>query len=129
MTPEQLVLLALFLLIPLVNFLARVLQRGSTRAPADRAAGPGTPRPGARRAPSPARAPSGARPTSPAPRGREVETVTRAARDRAPRAWPRLGARDLRRAVVLSAVLGPCPGLGPAMPGGAREGSRAARRA
>jgi hypothetical protein len=103
----QLLLLALFALAALLQLLYRRLvsepsreAAGGERAP-DRARGP-------RPAPTPAARPEPSPPPSPRPRVPAPATAHPIARSRGP------SRQELRRAVVLMAVLGPCRGLEPA---------------
>jgi hypothetical protein len=115
--PEQLLLLAIFLLVPLLNFLLamwRRRQREGTRA--------GSFEPAAPEAPAPATRPgsiaasqagvSGDRPRRETPR-MPAETPPGAPRLKVS---ARLGPRDARRGVVLMAILGPCRALEPGPP-------------
>jgi hypothetical protein len=115
--PEQLLLLAIFLLVPLVNFLLalwRRRQRGGARAGSFEPVAPEAPAPATRPgsiAPAPA-AVSGDRPR------RETPRVPAETPPGVPRLGvsARLGPRDARRAVVLMAILGPCRALEPGPP-------------
>ena len=115
-SPGQLLLVAVFLLLPLVNFLLtlwRRRRRESTRAGFEPVA-PETPtQETPPRAIQAARAGvSGDRPRRETPRvPAEVLPAPRASRSSA-----RLGPRDARRGVVLMAILGPCRALEPQLP-------------
>jgi hypothetical protein len=110
---EQLLLIAIFLLVGLVNMLVRWLRR---RAEASRPAGEAEPAPG----PVPGRRrelPPAARVISPelpveaavAPARRMRPPASAPPPRRRPRAHRRLGSRaDIRRAIVTMTVLGPC---------------------
>lgn len=111
MIPEQLLfLLLLFLVIAVVNFLGQVLRRGARRAEPEQ------------RRPRPERG-AGPEPTSRArtPGGLQAREAPRQTPrpPRAPaapgqrRARPRLNAADLRRGVVLMAILEPSRALEP----------------
>jgi hypothetical protein len=102
--PEQLLLLAVFLLVALANFLARLLR--ARQAPRPRV---GTEE--VRQPPSPDRPPrDAARPPAPKPPPRPVADPAPAPPPPARRPFPfRPGdPRDLRRAIAWMTVLGPC---------------------
>ena len=116
-SPGQLLLLAVFLLVPLLNFLLtlwRRRRREGTRAGPFEPVAPQTPAPPARpRAIQAARAGlSGDR------LRRETPRVPAEALPGAPRlkVSARLHPRDARRGVVLMAILGPCRALEPQSP-------------
>lgn len=120
MTLEQILVVAVLVLVPLLNFLARALRRHLP--------GPTAPEPGAG-APEP---PAPSRPL-PLPLGAlrgEVGGIPRRLTLPPPTDGPRRrpkarigGVREARRAIVLLAVLGPCRGLDPP-PRPARGGLR-----
>jgi hypothetical protein len=103
-TLEQLILLAVVVLIPVVNVLARWLRRLAEHS----AARPPAPEADVR----PVLRPPAARPTRPpsgdgAPRRQALAPAPEwAARPRS-----RLGPSEIRRAVVMMTILGSCPGL------------------
>jgi hypothetical protein len=108
MTFEQLLILALVVLLPLLNFLAgRVRRRLEEARPPE--AVPVAPRAEARPRPGPPAPPE----RRPAPRiaAPEVEPPRRAVRRAAPAA-PR-SLREVRWGIVLMTVLGPCRALEP----------------
>jgi hypothetical protein len=116
-SPAQLLLLAVFLLVPLLNFLLtlwRRRRRAGTRAGQFEPVAPQTPAQETRpRAIQAARAGvSGDRPR------RETPRVPTEVPPGAPRlkVAARLGPRDARRGVVLMAILGPCRALEPQPP-------------
>lgn len=103
--PEQLVLLLVFVLVPLLNLLVRwIQQRARERA-----------------APLPDPAPREARTPGPMPRVRTVQPAAPCEGPAAPapappppprrRAGPLGGPAGLRRAIVAMTILGPCRGL------------------
>lgn len=109
MTLEQILFLLIFLLIPVLNFLARALRRHVWPPAPEDEAPPG-------RSPEPAPRAS-ARPTPPPrvrERPREVPPLAPPAAAPAPRSKrARLDTGDVRRAIVLMAILGPCQGVEP----------------
>ena len=115
-SPGQLLLLAVFLLVPLLNFLLtrwRRRRREGTRAGQFEPVAPQTPAQATRpRAIQAARAGvSGDRPRRETPRVPvEVSSAPRL------KVAARLGPRDARRGVVLMAILGPCRALEPQPP-------------
>ena len=109
MTRQQLLLVAVFVLIMVFNILAQLRQRRVAR-PREQ---PEQERPPAAPLPPQARPPAIERPAPrfrsrrepvPGPPAPEVARPGRGAR-------PRVAARDLRSAIVLSAVLAPCHGV------------------
>jgi len=125
LTPEQLVLLVVLLMVPLINFLLRPWLQRQTEAATSRANEPAT-RDAPRREPTP--------PVRAAQIRREAQRAhLPPARDDLPRfrrSEPfRVGSRpDLRRAILLMAVLGPCRGLEPREPAGHPSARGVARR-
>jgi hypothetical protein len=138
--PEQLVFLALFLLLGLLNLIVRLFRERAEKPPGGPApVPPPTPRPAPtprpvppRRpaptlpppptlpgpSPAPARAPAARRPATAAPASAPAPPTPPAVPAgtgpvrRSRRASVRLGGpRDLRRAIVLATVLGPCRAL------------------
>lgn len=106
MTIEQLLILAVLVLIPLVNYLAGRLRR-SLKEAEPRAAAPPPPRAEPRSRPRPPALPR------PAPGIVPPEAAPpRPARRRAASAAPR-SLRESRRGIVLMTVLGPCRALEP----------------
>jgi hypothetical protein len=113
MSLEQLVLIAVFVLVPLLNFLVRVLgRRFGARAPAEpvpmAVPAPSSSQrasPGVRRRTVPGRSAGASSPPDSRPAG---------ARRRLPLQLE--SAHAVRRAIVLMAVLGPCRGLAPPPP-------------
>jgi hypothetical protein len=116
---EQLIVLAVFLLVPLVNLLARWLRQRGEAPPRPPAEIPHQPEP------VPFRLPPTVRLAEPVTPQRE-EQVTRPRPAPPPallRRQPRLrisDPEDVRYAVMLMAVLGPCRGLEPPGPEGER---------
>ena len=114
---EQLLLIAIFLLVGLVNMLVRWLRRRAETPGPEARPQPG-PEPVLERAPSRRRElPPAARVIVPAPPPEAPVPATRRMRSPAaappprprPRAHRRLGSRaDVRRAIVTMTVLGPC---------------------
>jgi len=119
-TLEQLLILAVFVLVPLINLLVRVMRKRLDIAR------PQQPGPEAANVPPPGR-------TLPAvlvARGREPRGILPSAPSKPPslssapgrRPRVRVGSmREARRAIVLIAVLGPCRGLEPPSRAGRRE--------
>jgi hypothetical protein len=107
MSVEQLLFIALFVLVPLFNFLAKVLrQRRRPAAPIPQAEEPGEP---VTALPPPRvllPVPEPPRPSARPPRAPAVLVVER--RRRAPY---RLRPADVRRGLVLMTILGPCRAL------------------
>ena len=111
--PEQILLLLVFLLVPLLNLLVRWLQRRARKRqrpvpvesqaaePVRRAGRPPATMPPRVRVIEPAHPQEGPRETPPAPRPRPVVR----------RAGPLGGRAAVRRAVVAMTILGPCRGL------------------
>lgn len=115
MTPEQLLFVALFAVVALANLIARWLKARRERRPPAETEEIDQVRAMPRRLPPRVviTAPEARRPPTPAPTDTTTPPVARPAR-RLPRL--RLGGpSDLRRAIVLMTVLGPCRG---------REGER-----
>ena len=127
MTREQILLIAVLVLVPLLNFLVRRARRHLE----------GQARPGVE--PEPAKTVPPAR-TVPArlvgKRGepRDIRPISRLIPTTLPperrrRPWLRVLSRsDARRGFVLMTVLGPCRGLSPLEPGGGRSGGAVERR-
>ena len=110
MTPEQLVFLLIFLLIPLLNFLVRILRGRVRRAPR----GPVEPAPGRPPAAAPSLRPRPAAPARPHEQPREPVRLMPVPETPGPqRVRARLDPADLRRGVVLMTILGACPGTEP----------------
>jgi hypothetical protein len=109
---EQIVLFAVFVLIALLNLVLGWVRRRAAAEPAADASTP-APRAPAPRMPPARRAAPGVRPSETVPAG-PVRAPARAPTRPASRRGLRSGGpRDLRRAIVLMAVLGPCRGLEP----------------
>jgi hypothetical protein len=114
--PEQLVFLALFLLFALLNLIVRLFRERAAKPPDTappplrRPPPPRPPEPLARPAPARVAQPPAPAPVVPGPAAPALAAPAAAPARRRPRA--RLGGpRDLRRAVVLMTVLGPCRAL------------------
>lgn len=114
---EQLVLIAVFVLIPLLSVLGRWLRE---RAGKTRPRGPGPPAPVTEVTPPPLGLPPRARRVEPVlPAARLPRTAPPAAVDRRPRASALLGGpAGMRRAVVAMTILGPCRALEEPPPAG-----------
>jgi len=108
MTLEQLLLLLLFVVIPLLNFLRRVrAQRRQAKVPAEVGRAPATEMEPAPLPPVVVRA----RPPEALPAA-VVRSASTLRPDRRPRGrWPVEGVGAARRGIVLMMVLGPCRGL------------------
>jgi hypothetical protein len=115
-TLEQILVVAIFVLVPLLNVLLRALRR-RLAGPPPREPGPEAPGMPAR-VPVPFPAPGAPRAEAGGIRPRVPPPLPEALR---PRRRPQAriaSAREARRAIVLMAVLGPCRGLEPPGPAG-----------
>jgi hypothetical protein len=112
-SPEQLVVLAIFLLLPLLNFLLTLWRRRRDSRASSLEPAPSPPTPMAARATRPLETRqvpgSDERPR----RKASTALVETPAAPRPLRTRARLGPRDARRAVVLMTILGPCRALEP----------------
>jgi hypothetical protein len=107
MSVEQLLFIAFFVLVPLLNFLARLLRKRLPAPPTPEA----EPEAPAMTVPPPRvllPVPEPVRPAARGPRAAEVVAVAR--RRRKP---PRVRAADARRGVALMTILGPCRAVEP----------------
>jgi len=119
--PEQIFLLVLFVLVPLLNLLVRWLQRRAREQPRRRPAAPRAPEPAPREEWPPTAMPPRVRVIEP-PLPREGPRKAPAAPPPPParRRRPLGGRLAVRQAVIAMTILGPCRGLeeppGPATP-------------
>jgi hypothetical protein len=119
LTPEQLLLLAIFLLVPLLNLTARWLRRRLARhAPPSREAEAVAEQAGAPPPPRSRRGTAGPGPPPEQPRRRPPPAPPAPGPRRRPGALG--GPRGLRRAIVMMTILGPCRALEPPVPGDGR---------